>query len=141
VKILAVPVLHFCLMSFLALPLFHERQTARPYQWFSEKKRDVLTRGILKIKKDMHELRFLQVRVRGGDVLHFRGDTSFLSWYSLKVLVSSRRVCLLQRTFASMPYSRELRIDKRLSGSPYRLVWQQYVVACGSSIHLLMIPT
>jgi len=111
VRIMACPVLHICLMGFLALPLFTERQSGRPYQWFDGKKWDVLTRRISqkclqptdittpseqgwayiwrrwRKTEDFHGLRFLQVRLRGGDVLHFRGDTSFLSWYSLKVLV------------------------------------------------------
>jgi len=87
VKLLAVPVLHFCLMSFLALPLFHERQSARPYQWFSEKKWDVLTRRILKIKEGYARAAVLEGASARWQCPPLQGRHILLSWYSLQVLV------------------------------------------------------
>ncbi|KAJ9667282.1 hypothetical protein H2201_002483 [Coniosporium apollinis] len=70
--IIAVPGLHASLLFMLALPLAYERQTGRPGSNISTEKYQALFTGPQGAYSRLH---FLQARVNGGDVIHFRGQT------------------------------------------------------------------
>ncbi|KAF2494407.1 hypothetical protein BU16DRAFT_562066 [Lophium mytilinum] len=71
----AVPGLHASLLLMLAIPLLHDHQTNRPARHISAAKYKALFTGV---NDNATRLRFLQSRVNGGDVLHFRGSTALV---------------------------------------------------------------
>lgn len=70
--IIAVPGLHASLLLMLSLPLAWERQTGRPGSNISTEKYQALFSGPQRSSRRLH---FLQARVSGGNVIHFRGRT------------------------------------------------------------------
>ncbi|KAF2837597.1 hypothetical protein M501DRAFT_1017973 [Patellaria atrata CBS 101060] len=71
----SMPGLHGSLLVILAVPLFYEMQTSRPATHISSSKFHALFKGFGQPSGRMH---FLQSRINGGDVLHFRGNTAIL---------------------------------------------------------------
>jgi len=107
IKILAIPLLHFCLFVMLAIPLWNERQIGRPYHYckfraveflmgtepgYEYSKREIgrthrLVRLLISlIYVDARSSRFLQVISNGGDVLHFQSAHSFMGTLPMKIV-------------------------------------------------------
>ena len=72
VTCIAVPGLHGSLLFMLTIPLLHDLQTNRPATHISAGKYKALYSGL---NAKTYRLRILQSRVKGGDVIHFRGNT------------------------------------------------------------------
>jgi hypothetical protein len=73
VQIFAGTGLHISLMEMSMIPLWHSWHTERVVEYINPEKLRLLCEG--HAKKD--SIKILHVRVAGGDVLHFQGDTSF----------------------------------------------------------------
>jgi len=86
IKILAIPVLHVCLLIMLAVPLCNERQVGRPYHYckFNAIEALIRTRGITG-RTSNTTCRFLQVTTKSGDVIHFQSTQTFMGTLLLKV--------------------------------------------------------
>lgn len=86
IKILAIPVLHVCLLVMLAIPLWNERQVGRPYYYCTFDAIDSFI-STLKVAKrtSAHSSRFLQVKARNGDVIHFQRTQSFMESHTMKI--------------------------------------------------------
>jgi len=95
-KILAMPVLHVCLLITLAIPLLNERQVGRPYHYCKFDAVDFLIRtpGITNYMLEMDDApvnarsssRFLQVNMKGGDVIHFQSPHSFVGTPLMRIV-------------------------------------------------------
>jgi len=90
VKILAIPVFHFCLILLLALPIFYDRQTSRPAEHLTVDRWKAFNGGKeFDTRRAAHPITFnlLQVDFKGGDVIHFQGKTSIMMHAGSRLVV------------------------------------------------------
>ena len=113
VKIVAIPGLQMCLIMLLALPLWYDRQLNRPGSQLNVERWDGLHGDI---PNHQMILNLLQVRRKDWDVLHFKGNTTFIE---TRVMKGSM---LLLSAFAATSYLCQYSILKEAS-SKQALTW------------------